>query len=343
MRCTAVVAIVAGCGSSPRPATPEPGTAAGPAAVADPDQAPAAPAADLAGDHACGPFSSAAFAATDVALLGDRLRVRFLPHPTVEGDNDSVRASVEAGGTTAFVGAREVYMRGDAAFLHHATKRASFDGTYDPVTLTGRGGIPIVTGLLKSPPDNSDLVAVAHGWFLDANHHVLDIAVFVTDVTAANLGECRRFAEKVIATTTVGSRALTGGTGATVQTKVSYATFEYVLPADWVLSSHHGIHDFARMAFRRIGVYPDGYTELQIGLDSHPGDWASPGEPDGTRAGMLFGLPVTWNRTKQDGIAGAWTISASVANRDHAVASITSGTAADRDEAIRFAESIKKK
>jgi hypothetical protein len=106
-----------------------------------------------------------------------------------------------------------------------------------------------------------------------------------------------------------------------------------------------GIHDFARMHFRKRGVFPSGFTELQIGLDSHPGDWASPGDGEGARQGKLLGLAVSWHLTKDASgskpILGAWTVSADVVNRDHAVASILASSPADRDEAIRFAESIR--
>lgn len=312
--------------------TPDPVTPATP--LPDP-----APTAELTGDHACGAFSSKNFAATNVAMLGDRFRVRFLPGPKLEGDSASQRAAVTKGSASAFVGARELYMQGNADFARHATKNAAFDGGYDPVTINAQG-VSIVAGLLKTAPDNDELVSVAHGWFLDANKDVLDVAVFVSNVTAANLADCRKFAQKVLATVSVGPKQLAYGTGATIETTVSYATFKYALPADWILTSNMGIHDFARVTFRHRGSYPDGYTELQLGLDSHPGDWNSPGKPDGTRAGKLLGLDVTWNQTKDPGVAGAWTISKGVSKRDHAVASIVSGSTAGRDAAIKFAESI---
>lgn len=295
---------------------------------------------ELAGDHACGAFSSKDLTKADVPMLGDRFRVRFLASPKLEGDTASQRAAVTKGTATAFVGARELFMQGDANFARHATKRASFDGGYDPITVPAQNGVAIVAGLLKAAPGNDDLVAVAHGWFLNPNKDVLDVAVFASHVTSANLAECRRFAQKVLATVSAGPKQLAWGTGATVETKVSYATFSYVLPTDWILASNMGIHDFARVTFRHRGTYPDGFTDLQLGLDSHPGDWGSPGNPDGTRQGTLLGLPVVWNQTKDTGIAGAWTISKDVKNRDHAVASITSGSAAGRDAAIKFAESI---
>jgi hypothetical protein len=320
---------------TPPPTTPVPDPVA-PAAPL-PDQAPVT--TELAGDHACGTFSSKDFTKTDVPMLGDRFRVRFLASPKVEGDNASQRAAVSRGAATAFVGARELFVQGDATFARHATKRATFDGGYDPITVPAQNGVSIVAGLLKAAPGNEELVAVAHGWFLDANKDVLDVAVFVSHVTDANLAACRKFAQKVLATVSPGPKQLAWGTGAAVETKVSYATFSYVLPADWILASNLGIHDFARVTFRHRGTYPDGFTSLQLGLDSHPGDWSSPGNPDGTRKGKLLGLDVVWNQTKDTG-AGAWTISKDVRNRDHAVASITSGSAAGRDAAIKFAESI---
>ena len=277
----------------------------------------------------------------DVPLLDGRLRMRFLPRPKVEGDTSSVRAAVEEGGVSAFVGARELYMQGDADFARHATRRASFDGAYDPVTLPGRDGtISIVAGILKAAPAGNDVVALAHGWFLNNARDVLDVAVFASGVTSGNLAECRRFAEKVLATVAIGPRTLTYGTGAVVETKVSYATFKYALPAGWILSSTDGIHDFAHITFRHRGTYPDGFTELKLGLDSHPGDWTASGAPAGTRPGTLFGLPVTWNQTKDVGLAGAWTVSSDVVKRDHAVATVIAGTANERDAALQFAASI---
>lgn len=306
-----------------------------------PDPAAAIPSADLAKDHACGAFSSKDFASSDVQLLDDRIRVKFLPSPKVQGGTDSARAAVESGGTSAFVGARELFMTGDADFARFATRQASFNGTYDPVTIPGRDGkVAVVTGLLKSAPGNSDVVAVAHGWFLDDKKNVLDIAVFASNVTSSNLAECRLFAEKVISTAAVGKRGLVDDSGKTVDTKVSYTTFHYTLPKDWILAGSEGIHDFSRATFRHRGTYPDGFTELQLGLDSYPGDWKTPGADDGTRAGKLLGLDVTWQLTKDTGIAGAWAVSKSKKGHDHAVAAIFASTAADRDAAIKFAESI---
>jgi len=340
-----VVACTSPTATETRPATPTP-TPAPVAPVPTPVPSvplpePAAPiaAAELAKDHSCGSFSSKQFS-SDVAMLDDRFRVKFVPGAKVEGSNASQRAVVEKGGTSVFVGARELYMEGDADFAKHATKSASFDGGYDPMTIPARDGVSIVAGFLKTAPGNSELVAVAHGWFLNGTKDVLDVAVFASNITDTNLAECRLFAAKAIANVTLGPRKLAFGTGATVETKVSYATFRYVLPANWIQSTEMGIHDFARMTFRYRGVYPTGFTELQLGLDSHPGDWQSPGNPDGTKAGKLFGLDVTWTQTKGTGIAGAWTVSKDVRKRDHAVASVISGSAAGRDAAIKFADSI---
>ncbi len=327
--------------STSAPATPElPPTTPVAGAPSLPAPAPAVSASELAGDHTCGAFSSKDFATTDVPLLGDRFRVRFLPAPKIEGTTESVRAVVAKGSASVFVGARELYMQGDATFAGHATKRAAFDGDYDPVTIPARDGVAVVAGLLKVAPANPELVAVAHGWFLTKTKDVLDVAVFASNITSANLAACRLFAQKVLSTVAVGPRTLAYGTGASVETKVSYATFQYVLPVDWILSSNQGIHDFARMTFRRRGVYPDGFVELQLGLDSHPGSWSSPGDPDGTRNGTLFGLDVTWTQTKAVGMVGAWTVSKDVRKRDHAVASILSGSTSGRDAAIQLAQSI---
>ncbi len=347
VRTRLVLALLAACNgggnSTTEPTTPV--TTPRPPTIPLPDpviplleQAPTA--TELPGDHACGALSSKDFTKTDVALLGDRFRVRFLASPKLEGDTASQRAAVTKSGATAFVGARELYMQGNADFARHATRSAAFNGDYDPVTVTAQNGVAVIAGFLKAAPGNDELVAVAHGWFLNSDKDVLDVAVFVSNVTAANLAECRKFAQKVLATVSPGPKQLAWGTGATVETTVTYATFKYTLPADWILASNMGIHDFARVTFRHRGLYPDGFTELQLGLDSHPGDWSSPGKPDGTKQGKLLGLDVSWNQTKDTGIAGAWTISKDVSKRDHAVASITSGSVAGRDAAIKFAESI---
>ena len=105
-----------------------------------------------------------------------------------------------------------------------------------------------------------------------------------------------------------------------------------------------GIHDFARIHFRKRGAFPGESTDLQLALDSHPGDWASPGAETGQRNGTLLGLPVTWHLTataSPNPTFGAWTVSKEVVSRDHAVASISAGSAADRDEAITFAEAVR--
>lgn len=342
------LALLVGCGagssSSSSSVGSGSGSAATPVVVTDAAVVTAPPvnlpvqAAVLAvsGDHSCGKASTKSFATRDVPLLGDRLRVKFLPKPTVEGNGESMRAT----SGTAFVGARELYMKGDSDFTRHATTKAAFKGDYDPVTIMGRDGQPIVTGLLKAAPAGSDLVSVAHGWFLNADGDVLDIAVFASGVTDANLAECRLFGASVIATASAGPTKLAFGTGAAVETEVSYATFRYVLPADWIMTSGEGIHDFARITFRHRGLYPDGFTQVQLALDSHPGDWNSPGDPDGTQAGKLFGLDVTWNHTKGDAVLGTWTVSSGTVRRDHAVGSIVSGTTTGRDAAIQFAQSI---
>ncbi len=306
--------------------------------------APAAtvPAAELAAEHSCGPLKTKDLAAKDVKLLDDRVRVRFLPGAQLAGTVESAKATVERGGVTAFVGAREMFFLADSAFPQKATKQASFAGDYDPVSIPARGGAQIVAGLLKVAPTSPDVVSLAHGWFLDGGSNVLDVAVFVSGVTAQNLAACRLFAQKVLSTAAVGGRTLAYGTGAAVETNVEYATFNYVLPAGWILASSWGTHDMIRLTFRKRGAYPDRFTEVQLARDSHPGDWATQGKPDGTRSGLLFGVPVTWNLTQAD-YSGAWTISKDLVQRDHAVGAIIAADPLDREEALRFAESIRTK
>lgn len=304
--------------------------------------------ADLAGDFTCGPWSTKDLAKNDQPLLENRVRARFFSGASPEGDAASGKLEVRRDASTLFVGARETFMRGDDLFERRAAKAATFGGdAYEAVTLPGRDGkIAIVTGVRNHLKEiKGEMVALAHGWFLDPNRDVIDIAVFVSPSAVTDMRACRLFAQKILSTAAQGPRMLSYGKNTDVDTQVSYAKFSYRLPPDWVLASSMGIHDFARMRFRKRGVFPSGYTDLQIGLDSHPGDWTSPGEKEGERAGKLLGLAVSWHLTKDRPAAeptlGAWTVSSDVVKRDHAVASILASSAADRDEAIRFAESIR--
>ncbi|MBS2017200.1 MAG: hypothetical protein JST00_30235 [Deltaproteobacteria bacterium] len=313
-----------------------------------PPPAKAMPTDELARDVACGPWSTKDLAKTESSLLGDRVRVRFFAGAKAAGDESSGKIEVEKGGHTLFYGAREMFQRGDDLFERRAAKAALFGGAaYEAMTIQSSDGkTPIVTGVRKRVADaNGDLVAIAHGWFLDSNRDVLDVAIFVSKgaVKDSELEACRLFAAKLVSTATAGPKRLAYGTGAATESQVSYAKFSYVLPQDWVLVSSAGIHDFARMRFRKRGPFPNGYTELQMALDSHPGDWKSEGDPDGERSGRLLGLPVKWHLTKEASgpFFGAWTVSDGLTKNDHAVASIMASAPADRDSAIAFAESIK--
>jgi hypothetical protein len=299
---------------------------------------------ELAGEAACGPFRTRDFEPTDRPLLNDRLRVRFLPGGAPQGGAESAKIEVKRAGATLFIGAREAYLKGDVEFERRAAKAATFGGGYEPVAVAGNDAkVAIVAGVLRAPEGEGDLVALAHGWFLDPNRDVLDVAVFASRGALADLKGCRRFAQKVLSTVSLGPRLMTYGAPAEVETKVSSATFRYRLPPDWALAEAAGMHDSARLHFRKRGVFPRGFTVLQLALDAHPGDWASPGAEEGRRQGRLLTLPVGWRLTREPGppaVFGAWAVSAEVVNRDHAAASLQAASAADRDDALRFAESV---
>jgi hypothetical protein len=332
---------------APPPASPPPAPPA-PAAAVPPDAGPELPpeatrvtAAALAEPAACGPFETADLVEKDQPLLKGRLRVRFVAKAVGSGGEDSDKLEASRDGVTLFVGAREMFQRGDATFARQAAKSATFGGTYDAVTLPGRDDkLSIVTGLLRDPPASPDLVALAHGWFLDKNQDVLDVAVFASGVEAGNLAACRRLAQQILATTAEGPRALTYGTGAEVTTKVSFASFTTDLPNDWLVTGWEGIHDFAHLRLMKRSTYPAAPVRLALGLDAHPGSWKSDGDETGTREGTLLGVPVTWHLTELDGVFGAWTVSAEAARRDRAVAQIGAPSAAERDAAIALAQSV---
>jgi hypothetical protein len=303
------------------------------------------PAADLAGDFRCGPFDTKELEATEHNLLGDRVRFRFFANANAVGSGESGKLEAQRDGVTVFFGAREMYLLGDAQFERRAAKTAAFGGTYDPVTLTGRDGkLAIVTGLVQKPKPDQEMIAVAHGWFLDPNRDVVDVAFFVSRSALGELQGCRRFAEKIFGTITQGKRQLQYGSTGDVEKIVSYAKFVYRLPPSWMLTDAMGIHDFARLHFRKRGTFPKGFTELQMALDSHPGDWAAAGEAEGERAGKLLGLSVSWHLTRDatpPPTLGAWTVSKDVVRNDHAVASLQATSAEDREEAIKLAESVR--
>lgn len=335
-------------------AAPSPASATPPEAP-KPPEAPEAPevlppparavtAAELAGDAACGPFRTKDFESAERPLLNDRLRLRFLPGSTQQGNAESAKIELKREGATIFVGAREAYLRGDTEFERRAAKAATFGGGYEPLAITGKDSkVAIVAGVVSAPQTDGDLIALAHGWFLDPNRDVLDVAVFASPGLLSDIKGCRLFAQKVLSTVSLGPKQMTYGAPAETETKVSYATFKYRLPPDWALAEAVGIHDFARLHFRKRGVFPKGFTVLQLALDSHPGDWASPGAEEGRRQGRLLSLPVSWHLTRDPGpppAFGAWAVSTEIVNRDHAVGSLQAASAADRDDALRFAESI---
>jgi len=280
-------------------------------------------------------------------MLDDRIRVRFFAGGSPEGGSDSGKIEVHSGSDTLFIGARETYQRGDDLFERRAAKAATFGGDYEAVTLPDRNGkAAIVTGVRKAVgTPESDVIALAHGWFLDSQRNVLDVAVFASVSALKDFAACRVFAQKLVSTALVGPRALPVSMPGPQSVRVSYATFTFELPPEWVMTSSMGIHDFARMKFRKRGVFPREFTYLSLALDSHPGDWTSDGDPEGEQNGNLLGLPVAWHLTKKPSpgaLWGAWTRSEALVERDHAVASITASSAAGRDEALRFAESFKR-
>jgi len=329
--------------SAPLPITVKDGELPPPARAVDPQS--------LAGDFACGPWSTKDLAKTETPLLGDHVRVRFFAGASPAGGTESAKLEVQKDGHTLFYGARETYQHGDDLFERRAAKAALFGGTdYEPMTIPAQGKVAIVTGVRKQMTNaNTDMVAIAHGWFLDPNRDVVDVAVFVSKGAVTDVEKCRLFAQKLVSTATLGPKRIEygKGAGAEVDSKVSYARFSYKLSEGWVLTSSAGIHDFVRLHFRKRGVFPHGYTELQMALDSHPGDWRSTGDPDGEQPSKLLGLPVVWHLTKDAKDAsspptfGAWTKSDGVVANDHAVATILARSAAERDEALLFAESVR--
>lgn len=336
---------VAGCtGASPPPPAVPP--ASGPRSLPTTDlpaEPPRVPASELEGDFACGPFRSNELD-TEQRLLADRLRVRFLAGATAVGDDDAGALQIVRDGVKLFVGARETYTAGDAHFSRRAAKIATFGGNYDPVVIGSPAG-DVVTGVMREMPSDKAEVALAHGWFLDGDRNALDVAVFVSASAVGDGVQCRRFAQKVIASATQGARKLAFSGTAVTETKVSFATFRYRLPSEWRMTSAEGIHDFAHIHFRRRGTFPVESVELAVGLDSHPGDSTPPGVDDGERTGKVLGLPLVWKMKKEAQADhthfGAFGISTERSGQDHAIAAFQwAGTVEERDEAMRFAESI---
>lgn len=335
--------------SSTPPSSPEPDLL--------PPPAPRVGAEALAGDASCGPWSTKELTEAR-ELLEDRVGVRFLPGAQHEGGTESGRLEITHGEHTIFVGARETYQRADELFDRRAAKAARFGGDYDPIDLPSRDGkTRIVAGLLRAPTaDAQGMVALAHGWFTDANRDVVDVAVFASAATIVDIDACRRFAQRVLTGAAPGGRALdearlsdtdatthTTTTPATTRTTtVAYATFAYPSTGDWIVTSAFGRDDFARIQLRRRSAFPHGFTFLELALDAHPGDWTSPGAAEGEREGHLLGREVSWHLTREENGAsrGAWTRSSTTDRRDYAVASIRANDEEARDDALRFAESV---
>jgi hypothetical protein len=305
-----------------------------------PPQAPVLDKAALEGDFACGPFRTHELT-HDALLLEDRVRAQFVGEGHPVGDASSGKWETIRKGFTLFFGARETFTRADSSFLRRATKAASFDGTADPFTILATNDGTVIAGMVRAPAGDDDIVALAHGWFADKQGDVIDVAVFASRPGPEDVAGCTRFAQRLLTTVSPGTRSLNYPGPKSMKTQVSYATFAYELPSNWALGTTMGIHDFARISFTKRGVFPTTGAHVELGLDSHPGDWASPGEPESTRDGHVLGVPVRWHLTREGDVFGAWTISDQLVGRDHAVASLYAGSTADREEAIRFVESIR--
>lgn len=344
-RALLAAALLIGCGGSPTPAPTAPSErdVTAPTASAGTPTARAVTDTELSRAYACGPFRSDDVETVERSLLNDRVKFRFFTGARTSGGADSGKVELSREGATMFFGARELHLRGGPEFARRAAIASSFGGTHEPIIVVGSDGqLPISAGVLKSMKSDRDgMTALAHGWFVDENDDVLDVAVFASASAVTDLEACRGLAQRLLHTVARGPRKLARPPTGEVETKVSYATFRYTLPNDWILVSSEGIHDFARMRFRKRGPFPDGGVDLQLALDSHPGDWASPGADSGTRNGRLLGVPVSWRLTSSGEAAGAWTISTQLHKGDHAVASLQATTVAERDAAIEFAESIR--
>ncbi len=167
------------------------------------------------------------------------------------------------------------------------------------------------------------------------------MAVFVSAAAITDFPQCRLFAQKLVASMARGPRRLAYGTGQEVDTDVGPHRFRFRLPPSWLLVRTAGVHDLAHLFFRRGGVFPQESTELGLGLDAYPDDSRPPGEQEGNREGTLLGLSVQWELTfDRPETWGARTESDEVSGADHAIAALRAPSAAARDEAIRFAESI---
>lgn len=354
--------LVAACAAAPAPdASPQSGVSSPSASASAPAASGAAFApqvddSEIAGKQSCGPFTTVDLAEGDQPLLEDRLAVRFFAGAERVGDADSGKLELEREGWRLFVGAREVYARGGDDFAQAAARSATFKGRYDPVTLRSRGGDRrVIAGLLRDPSGGEgklrsdastsprgEMVALAHGWLLDDDRNVLDVAVFSSPIPVDDLPRCRRFAERLLAEVAPGKRRLRYGADGPQTKEISFARFRYTLGPDWILSGGEGIHDFSHIRFKKRGVFPATGADLQLGLDAFPGEWASPGVEEGQRAGTVLQTPFTWRLTKdaESGLVGAWGIANSKSGRDKVVASLWATSALDRDDAVRFAQSI---
>ena len=303
------------------------------------------PASELAETFACGPWKTGDLRSERHTLLNDRVSFRFVEGGAKEGSELQGKLEAKRDGVTMFFGAREMYQLADEQFERHATKTGQFGGDYTVLKVEGPDAkAKIVAGFVEKLPNDRDQVAVAHGWFPDAQQNVVDVAVFVSKSALSDTNAikgCHGFAKQLFASVEPGARVLSYGSSGKTTREVSFAKFEFDLGTEWVVTTSMGIHDFARISFQKRGVFPVSGAALEMGLDSHPGDWASPGAESAKRQGTLLGLSATWRITEEHGkIFGAWTISAQKSNRDHAVASMFAGSAGERDEGIRFAESV---
>ncbi len=124
-----------------------------------PPPAPPPPAAELAADHACGPFNTSEIDDEDHPLLLGRVLVRSLPGGDASPHAEQGNVQVAREGAILFIGARETYVRGDEHFDRRAAAVTRFRGTHDVRAIPGRDGeTTIVTGLIREPRSETDKV-----------------------------------------------------------------------------------------------------------------------------------------------------------------------------------------
>ncbi len=170
----AALVLATGCKGKETPAVTAPSTPTPTALVPEsalPTDAPVLEASEIAGDFKCGSFDTKKLEMTERGLLDDRVRTRFFPGAEAAGGAESGKLEATNGSTKVFVGARELFAQGDALFERRAAKQGLFGGDYDSMKI---GTLLIVAGVLKENKPGRDMVALAHGWFLDPNSDVLD-------------------------------------------------------------------------------------------------------------------------------------------------------------------------